>query len=132
VSARTCVEAETFIRKPQLVVLTRPGREPSLRVMPMKIEILRERVNRPLGRKEIHFRIDHVGSTTPSRADVKAKIAAQFDADPSTVVIKTLRTAFGVGVTEGSARIYDSPDLVQRIENPYILKRHEAKKAAEA
>ncbi|MHA2212448.1 MAG: 30S ribosomal protein S24e, partial [Candidatus Thorarchaeota archaeon] len=72
----------------------------------MKIEILQEKENKPLARREIDFRVEHIGGTTPSRADVLAKIVAQFDADSSAVVIKSLNTKFGIGITEGTARIY--------------------------
>ncbi len=96
----------------------------------MKIEILNERENKTLSRREIDFRVDHVGSTTPSRADIQAKISAQFDADASTVVIKSLNTRFGIGITEGVARIYSNPEQLKRIELDHIVKRHEKKEAA--
>ncbi len=94
----------------------------------MKIEILQERDNKPLERREIDFKIDHVGGPTPSRQDIKAKLAAQFDADPVTVVIRRMRTNFGIGLTTGSARIYNSPEIARRVENEHIIKRHEPKK----
>ena len=99
--------------------------------MSMKIEILDERENKPLARKEVDFRVDHVGATTPSRADIRAKIVAQFDADSSAVVIKKLETKFGAGITEGTARIYSDPEQMNRIELEHIVKRHESKKQEE-
>lgn len=96
--------------------------------MPMNIEIVSEKDNKTLSRKEIDFRVDHIGGTTPSRADVRAKISAQFDADLSTVVIKSLKTRYGIGMTEGSARIYSDTEIMKRVENEYILKRDEQKK----
>ncbi len=90
----------------------------------MKIEILRERENKPLDRKEVDFRVDHVGAGTPSRADIRAKIAAQFDAPKDNVVIRILDTKFGAGITEGSSRIYSDSDQMNRIELDHIVKRH--------
>ena len=92
----------------------------------MDIEIVAEVENKTLLRKEIDFRIDHVGTTTPSRSDIRAKIGAQFDADSEAVVVKKLETKYGIGVTEGSARIYSDLDQMKRIELDYILKRHES------
>jgi len=97
----------------------------------MKIEILQEKENKPLARKEIDFRVEHIGGITPSRADMKAKIVAQFDADAASVVIRSLNTNFGAGMTEGSARIYTDPEQMKRVELGHIVKRHETKKAGE-
>ena len=95
----------------------------------MKIEILSEKENKPLARKEIEFRVDHVGATTPSRVDIRDKLVAQFNADKSTVVVRLLTTSFGVGVTRGTARIYSDPAQMNRVELEHIVKRHEEKKA---
>ncbi|MBY8997811.1 MAG: 30S ribosomal protein S24e [Candidatus Thorarchaeota archaeon] len=98
----------------------------------MKIEILGERENKPLARMEVDFRVDHTGASTPSRADIRAKIVAQFDADSSAVIIKSLDTKFGAGITEGTARIYSDSDQMNRIELNHIVKRHESKKEGES
>ncbi len=95
----------------------------------MKLEILKETENKTLARKEVEFRIDHQGSTTPSRADVRDKIVAQYDASTSTVVVRYLNTKFGVGISEGIARIYNDEAQMKRVELGHILKRHESKKA---
>ncbi len=94
----------------------------------MKLEILSERENKPLARKEIEFRVEHIGGTTPSRMDVLSKIVAQFDADTSRVVIKALNTKFGIGISEGTARIYDTAEQMEKIELRHILERHRPKK----
>ncbi|MBD3405492.1 MAG: 30S ribosomal protein S24e [Candidatus Lokiarchaeota archaeon] len=92
--------------------------------MPMKIDILQERENKPLARKEIDFAVEHLGGTTPSRADVKSKLVAKYDADSETVVVKKMITHFGSGMTKGQARIYTSKDQMERIELDYVKKRH--------
>lgn len=96
--------------------------------MPMKIEILSEKENKPLARKEIAFKIDHAGASTPSREDIRAKLVAQFDADASAVVVSTLNTHYGIGVTEGSIHIYSDPEQMKRIALDHMVKRHESKK----
>ena len=73
--------------------------------MIMKIEILSEKENKPLARKEITFRVDHAGAKTPSRIDIRDKIVA-----------------------EGSACIYSSPEQMKLIELGHIVKRNEPKK----
>ena len=96
--------------------------------MPMKIEILSEKENKPIARKEIAFKIDHAGASTPSREDIRAKLVAQFDADSSAVLVSTLNTHYGIGVTEGSIHIYSDPEQMKRIALDHMVKRHESKK----
>jgi ribosomal protein S24E len=96
--------------------------------MPMKIEILSEKENKPLARKEIAFKIDHAGASTPSREDIRAKLVAQFDADAAAVLVSTLNTHYGIGVTEGSIHIYSDPEQMKRIALDHMVKRHESKK----
>ena len=93
----------------------------------MKVEILEEKENKPLSRREISFRVEHIGAKTPSRADVKSKIVAQFDADASAVVITNLDTQFGIGITKGSERIYSDFEQMNRTEHEFLIKRHETK-----
>lgn len=95
----------------------------------MKIEVLNERENKLLSRREIEFKVNHPGEGTPSRADIRAKIVAQFDADSSAVVIRSLGTSFGSGATKGLARIYSDSEQMKRVELNHIVKRHEEKKA---
>jgi len=99
--------------------------------MPMNIEILNERENKPLGRREITFQIDHPGKSTPSRADILAKIVAQFNADAATVAISTLENNFGIGRITGSAHIYQNPEQMKRIERVHMFKRNQPKKKKE-
>ena len=94
----------------------------------MKIEIVQEKENKTLARKEIKFVVEHIGGTTPSRDDVRAKIVAQFDADPSSVVIRSMHTKYGKGVTDGVARIYSDSEQMNKVELDHIIKRHESKK----
>ncbi|MHA1951709.1 MAG: 30S ribosomal protein S24e [Candidatus Thorarchaeota archaeon] len=97
----------------------------------MKIEILKERENKPLARKEIDFKVDHAGAGTPSRADIRTKISAQFDADKESVIIKSLDTKFGAGITNGTARIYSETDQMKRIELDHIVARHKSEEKKE-
>ncbi|MFW9956344.1 MAG: 30S ribosomal protein S24e [Candidatus Thorarchaeota archaeon] len=97
----------------------------------MKLEIIKETENKTFARKEVEFRVDHQGGTTPSRADVLDKIVAQYDASKETVVIRIMETKFGLGVSEGQARIYADADQMKRVELGHILKRHEPKKTGE-
>ena len=81
--------------------------------MSLNIEIKEEKKNPLIDRAEIEFRIDHFGSGTPNRLDVKKKIAALQGSDEKLTLIIDLVTHFGASHTIGKAYIYDNAKELQ-------------------
>lgn len=89
----------------------------------MEIKVTEIRENKLLGRKEIYFDVIHEGEPTPSRADVKGKLAAMLDLDPNTMVLQYIRSYFGSHVSKGYAKAYETRERMLYIEPEYILLR---------
>ena len=89
--------------------------------MPLDIEITEEKKNPLIDRKEITFRIDHFGVSTPNRLEVKKKIAAMQGSDEKLTIIKKLYTHFGASYTLGKVYIYDNAKDLQFFE-PFHIK----------
>jgi len=88
------------------------------------IYVIRERINRLLGRTEVDFIIVHVGSSTPSRKEVRQALAAIYGVSDDVVVVRALHTEYGIGRTKGKANIYESKERVFQVEPKHILKRN--------
>ena len=97
--------------------------------MSVKLVIDKELENPLLSRKQIYFRIFHQNLPTPTRIEIRNKLAAQFNADLEKVIISTLTPKYGQELTVGYAKIYDSVEAAAKIEQPYILKRNKPKDA---
>ncbi|MFX1294844.1 MAG: 30S ribosomal protein S24e [Promethearchaeota archaeon] len=95
--------------------------------MSLKIIIEREFDNQLLSRKQINFKIVHQNKATPTRIEVRKKVAAQFNADLERVIISKLIPKFGSQLTIGYAKIYDTVEMAQKIEPKHILKRNQPK-----
>ncbi len=95
--------------------------------MSMKIVIEKEFDNILLNRKQIHFRIIHQKQATPTRAEIRKKIAAQFNADLEKVIISQLIPKYGQAFTVGYAKIYETLENLQKIEPKYAIKRNKIK-----
>ena len=93
----------------------------------MSITIISEKENLLLKRKEIVFEIEHEKKATPTRLEVKKKIAAQLNAPLENTYIKSLKSQFGLSKTTGIVRIYESEERAKLVEPKYIIKRNEAK-----
>lgn len=104
----------------------------------MDIEIQNKKDNPLLERTEVRFLAHHANAQTPSRDQMREKLAAELGSKKSLVVVDNMVSEFGRQVTRGYARVYASPEAIARHERSYLLKRNKledlkpAKKGAAA
>ncbi|MHA1713419.1 MAG: 30S ribosomal protein S24e [Candidatus Ranarchaeia archaeon] len=95
--------------------------------MPYKIEILNEKQNPLLHRREIDAKIDHSDGSTPTRLEIRDQIAAMLTVDKKVVFVISLRTQAGTRKTHGRIHVYESLDFAKRLEPKYIHLRNTPK-----
>lgn len=91
----------------------------------MEIEIVSERENPLLKRREVNFGVKHeqMGSTPP-RLQVRSAIATAVKVKMDFVFVKKLKTKTGKHIAVGLANVYDSIDQARLVEPEYIMKRN--------
>jgi small subunit ribosomal protein S24e len=89
----------------------------------MEIDIISEDENPMLHRTDVRFEIVH-DDATPSRLSVRDSLAAKLNKDSAEVVVHELDTKFGMRKTVGYAKVYETPEHTQEIEQEYMLKRN--------
>ncbi|MEM1578552.1 MAG: 30S ribosomal protein S24e [Archaeoglobaceae archaeon] len=89
----------------------------------MEIRVESERHDPLLKRKEVHFKISFEGKT-PSRGEVREKIAALMGVELQRVVINYIKTEFGKREAKCYAKIYDSVEALKSTEEEHILMRN--------
>ncbi|MFB6171129.1 MAG: 30S ribosomal protein S24e [Haloarculaceae archaeon] len=97
----------------------------------MDIEILDEDENPMLHRTDVRFEVVH-DQTTPGRLSVRDSLAARLNKDAEEVVIHRLDTKFGMRKTVGYAKVYDSAEHAQDVEQEYMLERNKIGEEADA
>jgi small subunit ribosomal protein S24e len=103
----------------------------------MDIDIIEEDDNPMLHRTDVRFEVTHEDAT-PSRLQVRDSLAAMLNKDAEEVVVHELDTKFGMRKTVGYAKVYDSPQYAQDVEQDHMLERNkiatdgEAEEAEEA
>ena len=75
-----------------------------------------------LNRVEIEFSWNHEGKPTPSRSEMLNLIATKEKSKVDLIVIKNVNTRFGVGITTGTALIYNDVEAM-KVEPAYIHER---------
>ncbi|MEF8821463.1 MAG: 30S ribosomal protein S24e [Halovenus sp.] len=89
----------------------------------MDIDIIDEDENPMLHRTDVKFEMIHE-EATPSRLSVRDSLAAKLNKDAEEVVIRTLDTKYGMRKTVGHAKVYESPEHAQDVEQDHMLERN--------
>jgi len=89
----------------------------------MEVEIVGEKENPLLKRKELKIRIIH-DDATPSRAEVREKVIALTNADKETVVVSSIKTKFGIKESIGLVNIYKTKERALEIEPKHKLEKN--------
>jgi small subunit ribosomal protein S24e len=91
----------------------------------MDIRILKDKNNSLLNRRELDFIVKYEGST-PSRSDIRNKLAAMLNAPLELLVIQRIKTEYGLQEGKGYAKLYENADRMKEVELEYVLKRNVA------
>ncbi len=87
----------------------------------MELQIIKDKTNPLLKRREVSIRITNKG--TPSRIEVKNKLAALANSRPELIVIEHLDNAFGKMELTGTASVYESEERLKQIAQQHLLVR---------
>src|SRR3970040_2121151 len=98
----------------------------------MEIQIIKYKTNPILKRREISLKVKN--KTTPSRIEVKSKLAALLNSKPELIVIEHLDTVFGKQEIGGAVSIYKSKERLKKLAHQHLVARDapKVKEGAEA
>ena len=88
-------------------------------------EIVEERYNPLIKRREIVLSVFHGDEGTPSRGFLRKALADLYKVDVNLVFIRTIKTEYGMSVSRVKAHIYETPDRARAFEPEYVIKRDE-------
>jgi len=89
----------------------------------MEIQILEEKDNPLLERKEIQLRIiQDAGS--PKIVDLRNKIAAQLSLDGNLFVVQKVYAEYGMNESRCMLKVYNSEDHLKAVEAAHVLRKN--------
>jgi len=80
--------------------------------------------NKLLDRVEVEFKADHDGETTPSRDAVRIALASALGVPKERVLVSAMGSNYGIGTTDGYAKVYSSVESAKKNEKNHILVRN--------
>ncbi|TGC11374.1 30S ribosomal protein S24e [Methanolobus halotolerans] len=96
----------------------------------MDIKIIKEKNNAPLNRRELDLNIGFDGAT-PSRDQVKGKVAAMLNVPLELVIVQRMKNEFGRQAVSAYVKIYENAERMKQVEAKYVLKRNALPEAEE-
>ncbi|UAL07355.1 MAG: 30S ribosomal protein S24e [Candidatus Methanogranum gryphiswaldense] len=96
----------------------------------MKMEIKEQKKNPLMKRAEVYFTLEHVGQSTPGRNVIAEELSKKLKTKRNCVVIDSVESVYGIGKSEGYAKVYDSKEAALEFESEYLLKRNGIEKEA--
>ncbi|WP_148682385.1 30S ribosomal protein S24e [Pyrobaculum neutrophilum] len=96
--------------------------------------IVSVRENKLLGRRELVVEALHREASTPTRQSVREWVAQQLGVDVVNVLVRKIKTEFGVGRSIAEVHVYSDSKLARAVEPLYVLARNlgeEGKKLVE-
>lgn len=94
----------------------------------MDIQVIIEKSNPLLNRREVVFKVLH-DEATPSRKSVVDRLAATMNSKEGLVIVDSLKTDFGKRETIGYAKIYETAERAKEVERNHIIERNTFTKA---
>jgi small subunit ribosomal protein S24e len=89
----------------------------------MDINIIEDKNNALLNRREVNFVVTFKGPTPP-RNDVKDKLAAMLNVPLELVIIQKMENEFGKQEASGYAKIYEDASRMKDVEREPVLARN--------
>ena len=89
----------------------------------MKLEIINEKENPILKRKEIEAIVEHEEQPTPTRKEIKEHLKALKDYPVELMVIKKIEGIFGLPKEKVLIFVYEDEETMKKLEPEYLFKR---------
>lgn len=86
----------------------------------MNTQITSVKENALLDRKDVTVEIDHEGEATPSREDIKSRIAAEKTLDEENIEVGSIKTGFGRQKSETLLKINEDFEYDETLEEDTI------------
>ena len=87
-------------------------------------EVESERYNPLIKRREVILIIHHILKPTPSRLNVRLKVAEAYGVDVKRVYVRSIETEYGIGRSKARIHIYDTVERALYFEPKHIVERN--------
>lgn len=88
----------------------------------MDVEVVEDKENPLLKRREVRIKVSYEGAT-PSRQEVRGKVAALLSSDKELTILDKLEPEYGKQMAAGYVKVYADREAL-RVEPQYVIDRN--------
>lgn len=92
--------------------------------MQHNVQIISERENKVIGRKEIFLKVFHEKRGTPSYVDIRKMFSNIYKVSNEYFVVKSIYTKYGEQTSIVTIYLYENPERLLKIEPEHILRKN--------
>lgn len=107
-----------------------PGIPEDVRIGELTYKLVEAKKNPLLHRTEVVVELWHVGLPTPSRLEVRRKLAEMLGVPVENVYVRNIITSYGIGKSAAIVHVYDDLKYAEMIEPFHIRVRNLPKEEA--
>jgi len=94
-------------------------------VAEFEVTIANKRWNPLAEREELDLVLTHVAKPTPTRCEVKERVAEMLGVDKKLVVVTKMLTEYGIGRTKARVHVYKDYERLKKLEPEKVKKLNE-------
>jgi len=87
-------------------------------------EIVEDKYNPLVKRRELIMVIHHVGKSTPMRINMRLAISEKYGVPIERVYVRNIKTEYGIGRSRARIHIYDTVERAKAFEPQHIIDRN--------
>mgnify|MGYP000123676927 CR=1 FL=1 len=89
-----------------------------------EVELVRDFENKVLERRELELQVFHVGKGTPSRIELRKRVAEMLKVPLECVYVRSIRTEYGTGVSRARVHVYSDSKRALAVEPEFVIRRN--------
>lgn len=90
----------------------------------MNVEVVSKTENKLMDRVEVTFKATHTGEPTPNRDAIRTSLAGTLNVQKERVIVAEMQSEYGLGNSNGAAKVYSSADSAKKHERNHLLVRN--------
>ncbi len=89
-----------------------------------EVNIIWDRENKLVERKELEIEISHFGKGTPTRLELRKILSSLLNVPEDLIFVRNIRSEYGLNKSRARIHIYENKERALELEPKHIVRKH--------